>query len=40
MTVATDPVATNQTSVAYGVHSEVGKLRKVMVVHRVWPILV
>ena len=31
MTVATNPVATNQTSVSYGVHSEVGKLRKVMV---------
>lgn len=30
MTVATNP-ATNQTSVTYGVHSEVGKLRKVMV---------
>lgn len=30
MTVATNPPA-NQTSVSYGVHSEVGKLRKVMV---------
>lgn len=31
MTVATDPAATNQGTVSYGVHSEVGKLRKVMV---------
>jgi arginine deiminase len=31
MTVATNPAATNQTAVSYGVHSEVGKLRKVMV---------
>ena len=31
MTVATNPVATNQSSTAYGVHSEVGTLRKVMV---------
>lgn len=30
MTVATNPI-TNQTAVSYGVHSEVGKLRKVMV---------
>lgn len=30
MTVATNP-ATNSTTVSYGVHSEVGKLRKVMV---------
>ncbi|GAB4369854.1 MAG: arginine deiminase [Elainellaceae cyanobacterium] len=31
MTVATNPVTTNQTAISYGVHSEVGKLRKVMV---------
>ncbi|PSB06767.1 arginine deiminase, partial [filamentous cyanobacterium CCP2] len=31
MTVATNPSATNQTTASYGVHSEVGKLRKVMV---------
>jgi arginine deiminase len=31
MTVATNSITTNQTSVTYGVHSEVGKLRKVMV---------
>lgn len=31
MTVATDTIATNQSSIAYGVHSEVGTLRKVMV---------
>lgn len=31
MTVATNPANTNQTIVSYGVHSEVGKLRKVMV---------
>ncbi|WP_416666525.1 arginine deiminase [Egbenema bharatensis] len=31
MTVATNPAATNQATVSYGVHSEVGKLRKVMV---------
>lgn len=31
MTVATSTVTLNQSSVGYGVHSEVGKLRKVMV---------
>ena len=31
MTVATNPVATKQSSMSYGVHSEVGTLRKVMV---------
>jgi arginine deiminase len=31
MTVATNPTTTNAGTVAYGVHSEVGKLRKVMV---------
>mgnify|MGYP005850674193 CR=1 FL=1 len=31
MTVATNPNTTNSTIVSYGVHSEVGKLRKVMV---------
>jgi len=31
MTVATNPATTNQSTVSYGVHSEVGKLRKVMV---------
>jgi arginine deiminase len=31
MTVATNPITTNQGTVSYGVHSEVGKLRKVMV---------
>jgi arginine deiminase len=31
MTVATNTATTNQTTVSYGVHSEVGKLRKVMV---------
>lgn len=31
MTVATNTVTTNPTAVSYGVHSEVGKLRKVMV---------
>jgi len=31
MTVATNPVTTDQSTVTYGVHSEVGKLRKVMV---------
>jgi arginine deiminase len=31
MTVATNPATTDQTTVSYGVYSEVGKLRKVMV---------
>jgi arginine deiminase len=31
MTVATNPITTDQSIVSYGVHSEVGKLRKVMV---------
>ncbi len=31
MTVTTSTVTPNQNSVAYGVHSEIGKLRKVMV---------
>jgi arginine deiminase len=31
MTVATNPVSAQQNTVSYGVHSEVGKLRKVMV---------
>ncbi|BAU63359.1 Arginine deiminase [Stanieria sp. NIES-3757] len=31
MTVATNTVAKHQSSISYGVHSEVGKLRKVMV---------